>query len=154
MEMNELIAAIGVSVQKAQQTIEANGIDQFLSYFEEKEIRAKGNKAVLGQEKEENERALIPRTCKVILPGENGEDIIEVPLITMLHHKSLKLDEARIKLNVKTQLIGDQINVEVDQIASNEEGLGCDRQQIELVFKSGEPAEGVARINQSANKFL
>lgn len=27
MEMNELIAAIGVSVQKAQQTIEANGIN-------------------------------------------------------------------------------------------------------------------------------
>ena len=75
---------------------------------------------------------------------------IYVPLITMLHHKSLKLDEARIKLNVKTQLIGDQLNVEVDQIASNEEGLGCDRQQIELVFKPGEPAEWVARINQSA----
>lgn len=98
----------------------------------------------------------MPKACKVVMPTGNGDEVVQVPLIALMHHHTLQLQETRVKLNVKTDLQNENLNVEIGAIPSGANGQGQDEHmhQIELVFKSTAPSEGVSRIHQEANKFL
>lgn len=135
MELSELIGAVGAGVQEAQALVERTAEREYLRYF---------------QPPAEGEgRALVPRTVKVTLPREDGTAaVLPVPLVALVNHAPLRLEQVRVRLNIAPTLTG-RGTVEVTAAPAEKGG-----HSLELLFQAGEPGEGAARLNGAASQML
>lgn len=139
MELSELIGAVGAGVQEAQALVERTAEREYLRYFQPP-----------AEEGAEGEgRALVPRTVKVTLPREDGTAaVLPVPLVALVNHAPLRLEQVRVRLNIAPTLTG-RGTVEVTAAPAEEGG-----HSLELLFQAGEPGEGAARLNGTASQML
>jgi len=139
MELSELIAAVGVSVQQAQSRVERTAAEEYLGYF-----RAPGENGAVG-----GEGALVPWTVEVSLPGEDGQAApVAVPVVALVNHNPMRLEQVRVRMNIVPALT-EGGGVEVSAAPAGEEG-----NSLELTFRAGEAGEAAARIGGTASRLL
>lgn len=136
MELQELIAGVGLSVQRAQAALEDAALRQYLDYF-------------LPSEKGDTAGALrVPRTVSLSHPGGREENPLEVPLVALCNHNAMRLEQVRVRLNIAPSAEDGQ-TLNVSPAPAEENGS-----TIELLFQCGSPSEGIARINDSAAQSI
>ena len=141
--MDDLISAVGSCVQRAQAAIEQAAVDQYMEYFEQP-VLSRGM-----PDEDEPDGMLKPRTLDVALPGEEGEDrTVQVPLVALVNHNTLRLDQVKVKMNIIPTTLG-QGQVEIEAAPPGKEG-----HSVELVFQADGVNEAVARISSAANQML
>ena len=123
ISLEDLYSHIYDSLNKANQTVNNNKIDNIQTFFYK-----------------DNDNVYIPKNIKVKV----NEDIIEVPLITLIQHNDLKIDSMEISLN--TEFTTDCSR----NIFSKLINKGKER-NIKLIIKSNEPSENLSRIISSLN---
>lgn len=136
MELRELIAGVGLSVQQAQAALEDAALRQYLNYF----LPSK-----------EEDAAIVPRAPRTVLlnhPGGQGESPLKVPLVALCSHNAMRLEQVRVRLNVAPSMEDGQALM-VSPAPAEENG-----NTIELLFQCGSPSEGIARINDSAAQSI
>ncbi len=136
MELRELIAGVGLSVQQAQAALEDAALRQYLDYF----LPSEGGDAV--------RTPRIPRTVLLSHPGGQGESPLEVPLVALCSHNTMRLEQVRVRLNVAPSA-EDGHPLKVSPAPLEENG-----NTIELLFQCGSPSEGIARINDNASQSI
>lgn len=136
MELRELIAGVGLSVQQAQAALEDAALRQYLDYF--LPLKEEGATVV--------PRA--PRTVLLSHPGGQGDGPLEVPLVALCNHNAMRLEQVRVRLNIApSEEDGQTLNV--SPAPAEENGS-----TIELLFQCGSPSEGIARISDSAAQSI
>lgn len=136
MELQELIAGIGLSVQQAQAAVEEAALRQYLDYFSPLD----------GEEAMGAPR--IPRTVLLNPPDGRGGDPIKVPLVALCSHNAMRLEQVQVRLNVAPAM-EDGHTLNVSPAPAEENG-----NTIELLFQCGAPSEGIARISDSASQSI
>lgn len=136
MELRELIAGVGLSVQQAQAALEDAALRQYLDYF----CPSEGENAA-GVPR-------LPRTVLLSHPGGQGESPLEVPLVALCSHNAMRLEQVRVRLNVAPSAEDGQ-TLKVSPAPAEENG-----NTIELLFQCGAPSEGIARISDSAAQSI
>lgn len=139
MKMEDLIGAVGVSVQRAQNMLEQAAMDQYLNYFERPDAAIEEDSAM--------PRAMAARTLCLALPGE--ERLVEVPLLAFTSHNTLRLEQVNVKLNLVPAVAEENGGLDVAAGPAGEES-----HTVEMVFRCEGPNEAVARISDNANKLI
>lgn len=133
MELENLIAGVGRSVQQAQAVLDRACADQYLTYF-------------TPRSDESGQTTLAPRTLSLALPGADKDRVVELPLLT---HSTMSFDQVTVKLNVTLDTAQDGHSLDAIPVAAGQGG-----HQIELVFRRQEPSEAVSRFNETAGQIL
>lgn len=139
----EFLKSVGLSVQDAQSALEQYAVQSFLRFF----------KPASAADGEDGLCAVEPITRRVILPGEEGETPVDLPMAVMAHHNTLQLDTVTVRLNAKMAvrqsdnalLLEPSPLAKQDGAADGEPSNG----EVELVFRGSAASEGLARVNQS-----
>lgn len=159
IEIGKLIGNIGIAVQQAQLALEQNSEHAFLQYFDTAQISPEPLLATalgedMDQELPQPITEIKPKLHYFNLPQTDNTDLLAVPAVTLVNHSSLALDKVKIKLNVSATIKKDLFFVNVEA-APKEDGAGMPLvHEVEIEFKGAEPAEGISRIQDSANQFL
>ncbi len=171
--LDELMAAIGTSVNEAQRIIEQQALGQYCGYFTEK----KGGAG-------EPPQSLVPELLRFVVPTPDGKKVhreVAVPNVTMLPHESLNLETVRVSLAITScRMEGGKVRVEVDgrgrssgRASEKRKGAkeagddflvspsGCQYpfggrhgSALEMVFRHAPPAEGIRRLNLEQVKII
>lgn len=142
--LDYFIKSIGIAIRSAQEATERYSLETYRSWFVE-------------EENEDGEMTLRPITIKVTLPkNDGGYTDKEIPIIALLNHHSLTLDETRIKMSLIARWDDNQKSLVVESgplpKESGEDGTkSLDRCEVELVFKGNQSGEGLARY---VDKFI
>lgn len=136
MELENLIAGVGRSVQQAQAVLDRACADQYLTYF-------------TPRSDESGQTTLAPRTLSLALPGADKDRVVELPLLTLCSHSTMSFDQVTVKLNVSLDTAQDGHSLDAIPVATGQGG-----HQIELVFRRQEPSEAVSRFNETAGQIL
>lgn len=136
MELKELIAGVGLSVQQAQAALEDAALRQYLDYF----LPAGDDAGSVAPRS--------PRTVLLSQPGGQGGTPLEVPLVALCSHNAMRLEQVRVRLNVES-CAQDGKTLEISPAPAEENGS-----TIELLFQCTSPCEGIARINDSASQSI
>jgi hypothetical protein len=97
-----------------------------------------------------------PKYVTMVMPvmvgGKMVENEIRIPMYTLANHQSLKIDELEIDFCVNLEDLQDKETI------AHSFGLfkkqSDNRAKIRISFKSGEPAEGIMKINDSLVKTI
>lgn len=159
IEVGKLIESIGLSVQEAQNTLNQFSEQSFLRYFDVNDkpqendyCSAKGNgKTNCAKTLKE----IKPKFYYFNLPQTNDNELLAVPTVALTKHSSLALNHIKIKLNVSGSVMCDQFYVNVETAPKKDGKIDSQLvHEIEMEFKCSEPAEGISRIQDSANQFI
>lgn len=138
-----LTQEIGRSLQAAQDRLEQEAVDSFFRNFQTLE----GSSG----------RWEIPLTRRIGLPaGGSGElRSLDVPTAALFQHQAVGLDCVKVRLAIKTQVRSEDNALLVEPCSGGEElndtsNIG----QVEFVFKSSPPSEGIARLDLNVQKIL
>jgi hypothetical protein len=139
--IEELIKSLGVSVREAQYLINKFSLVKYAEYFTE-------------EHRDSSTVVLTPRCISFPLP--HTDEKIDVPIITLVNHSSLELEEVEIKMVVNTSWNPKSQQVEVDvspMVPGNKLPEGDESSHntthINLKFKIGPSAEGIAKHVES-----
>lgn len=142
MDMSKLVSSIGIAVQQAQHHIEEHQAQQYLHYFD-----------ASGSENGEQEQGLAPKTCLLNLPGEG--EAVQVPLLSLVHHNNMNLDQLTIKFRVDMAEMKEGIDLQTGACTKSEaEAAASGSGEVELIFRQSPAPEGIARITQCADQFI
>lgn len=139
--LGKLIDGISLSMKSAQEKIEEHTLQSYRKFFTEEE----GEDGIL---------TMRPVMVKIPLPDKNGNYVdTDIPIVALMQHNTLNLEEVRLKMNVRTVSTSDKSDdVDVEVVSNltsesgektNSSGTNC---EIELLFKSCQNQEGVSRI--------
>jgi hypothetical protein len=138
MFLDDVIKGICIAIKDAQEAIDLYQLDQYKKCF----AVAEGEEAA-GQ---------APRMLSLPIPqGDGSYKAKEIPIVTLMHHDSLHLDEVRFRMAVDSSWDEETSRMRIDMKSlSGETASDADNpkrhQEIELVFKRGESSEAVARL--------
>ena len=139
--LDHFIKSIGIAIRSAQEETERYSLEAYKNWFVEEETG-------------DGDIRLKPRTIMVSLPKNDGTYAEkEIPIIALLNHHSLILDETRIKMSLISRW-DDQEQKVVDEsgpLGNEGDGKSLDRCEVELIFKGSSSGEGVARY---VDKFI
>lgn len=139
--LSVLVASVGQAVQQAQDQLEHHSVQSFCRCFSAAD--ALGGPPVL-----------TPRSRRFALPdGAGGVREVEAPEAALMSHNAISLDTVQVRLNVlpTVEENSDTVLVEVGPAG---EAADARYSQLELTFRSAPAAEGIARVNQDAMKFM
>lgn len=141
--LDYLIKSIGISIRTAQEETEKFSLACYKEWFTE-EVTPEGG------------INLKPKTICVALPsGENTYEKREIPIIALLNHHSLALEETRIRMSMVSRWDDNQQQMVVEMSPltkdSDDSAITADRCEVELVFKRNPTGEGVSRY---VDKFI
>lgn len=139
--LDHFIKSIGIAIRSAQEETERYSLEAYKNWFVEEEA-------------EDGDIRLKPKTIMVSLPKNDGTYAEkEIPIIALLNHHSLTLDETRIKMSLISRWDDHEqkLVVESGPISSEGDGKSLDRCEVELIFKGSTSGEGVARY---VDKFI
>ncbi len=148
LELSTLLSQLGQAVQEAQDHLERQGVERYCSYFAPAvQASAEEGGAVMAA-------PLRPVSHRFAIPdGAGGTNQIEVPEAALVQHSTMALDTVQVRLNVLPALREEDGAVLVE-VGPSGEGVDGAYSQLELTFRSGPSAEGVARLNQKAIQTL
>lgn len=144
-----MIEALYDAVSKAQRNIRMNNInelDYYFPYNEEEDVRE-------------------PKTMSIKLPSktDNGFDIIEVPIYSLVNHTPLDINEFNIKFKANmcsAKKVKDNydsnphVRHKKYMISTDVTGNGKNVAEIELKCKITEPPEGLSRLSEVLEKVI
>lgn len=148
MTIEDMIGAIGTSVQTAHKAIQLHSLSEFFDcFFEKKESNetAKNGEAVYK-----------PKTLQISFPAgeeEKQAKTVTVPVAALVQHNNMDMDYVKIKLNVNiTNESEDNLQVSSQPVKdSNVNGVSG---EMEIMFKCNDTPEGVARIANRLHSLL
>jgi hypothetical protein len=78
-----------------------------------------------------------------------------IPLVTLLKHDALHLEEVRLKMAFRASWNEESNAFALDLVipAAGEAAEGS-AQEIQLLFKRGDPPEGIVRVNNELTKVI
>ncbi len=130
--LKDLLKGISSSVQEAQDYIDKSGIEQFFSYFQ-------SNEESISKEYE-------PYIRNIMIPAEvstmQKNTKVMVPLVAMVHHKRMLMDEVTITLHGKI-MEGEK---ETSIMLNTKENDATDTDEIKLVYKCLDMTEGQDKV--------
>lgn len=143
--LETLAEQIGRSIQAAQVRLEQEAADTFFRGFQTVD-QPSGSQEV-------------PLTRRVGLPGGGPGEMrtVDVPVAALVRHQSMALDCVTVRLPVMTQVRSADNALLVEPCpAGREDGAeeAADAGQMEFVFRSSPPAEGIARLDLGLQKTL
>ncbi|WP_455654521.1 DUF2589 domain-containing protein [Phascolarctobacterium sp.] len=153
LSFKDLFTTIGQAIQDAQQAIELHSYNNYWQYFS----------SVTPTNDLPTEDIVQPTIKKILLPGsgsDGGKRELLVPVVALVNHAPMSLEEVKVKLKVKTVTpAANQLQLSLGALtAADEANTDTDKQDdaniIELTFKKAPPTEGIARITQEAVKIL
>ena len=144
-----MIEALYDAVSKAQRNIRMNNInelDYYFPYNEEEDVRE-------------------PKTMSIKLPSktDNGFDIIEVPIYSLVNHTPLDINEFNIKFKANmcsAKKVKDNydsnpyVRHKKYMISTDVTGNGKNVAEIELKCKITDPPEGLSRLSEVLEKVI
>lgn len=144
--LDRLLEALYDAVSKAQRNIRINNINELNFYFpydEEDEIRK-------------------PKVVMLKLPScEGGEEIVSVPLYSLVNHHPLNIEQFNIKFKINMNMakrVQDNFNGSMRhkkyRIGTDIKGSGKNVAEVELRCKVADTPEGISRVADSLNKIL
>lgn len=138
MDLENLITVVSSSVRQAQQNVEANNVAGYLNeYFEVTN---------------DSEGTISPKTQSVCIKNLSSPKI-EVPIVSLVNHSSMCLDQVKIKMNViMSANSSNQIGVALS--SGKEDGNNPITNEIELIYKRNDPSEGISRVTQETLKLF
>jgi hypothetical protein len=100
-----------------------------------------------------------PRMVSVPLPAADGTwRTREVPEIALMHHHALQIEEVRLKFRVTMSEgeVGQGVMVELSRPAdpSAAQAVAPGSGEVEILFRRGDPPEGIARVSGEYYKTL
>ena len=150
LSFKDLFTTIGRAIQDAQQAIELHSYNNYWQYFS----------AATPANDLPTEDIMQPKIKKVILPGSGSDGVNREPVVALVNHAPMSLEEVKVKLKVKTITpAANQLQLDLGALtAADDVSTDADKQDdaniIELTFKKAQPTEGIARITQEAVKIL
>lgn len=134
-----LIKSLGLAIQEAQHEINKYDLIKYSEYFTEQQV------------KEKDKMVLLPRCVSFPLP--NSTESIDIPIITLVNHNSLGLEEVEVKMEVNTAWNKDTQQVEIDVSPIQSDVKDSDyngvnphnKTNINLKFKARPSAEGISK---------
>lgn len=146
MELSTLLSQLGQAVQEAQDHLERKGVERYCSYF---------TPAARGEDgKAAGPAPLCPVSHRFAIPdGAGGTSQVEVPEAALVQHSAMALDTVQMRLNVLPAL-REEDGAVVVEVGPSGEGVDGTYSQLELTFRSGPSAEGIARVNQKTIQTL
>jgi hypothetical protein len=150
LSFQDFLTGISAAIQHAQSAIDSYQLNVYKDYIKEK-------KSAAGDGVEKNITVL--KTISMPLPQPDGTcKVREIPLVTLINHDSLHLEEVRIKVSLSALWDEAENNMMVDlnmpYNKTEENETGKPQQQIELIFKRGESPEGIARVINELSKTI
>lgn len=148
IEIGNLMKGISKAIKEAQGHIEDCSTKNFYSYFEEQ----KGN--------EKDSGSLRSKTKIFQIPQSSGGYIERnIPVVSLVNHHSLQLEEVRLKMQVTSSWDNEKnkLMVTVEPIRHDldaNERKNEKYAEIELIFKRNDAPEGVQRILLEHYKIL
>ncbi len=136
LELSALMSQLGQAVQEAQDYLERQGVERYCSYFTPA-VQASG---------EDGPAPLRPVSHRFALPGG---DPLEVPEAALVQHTAMALDTVQLRLNV-LPAVREEDGAVMVEVGPSGEGVDGAYSKLELTFRSGPCAEGIARVNQKA----
>lgn len=133
--LSKLIDNIGTAVQNANVMLEQRAVAAYLG---------QGYEGVTSEDDSETE--FEPVSYTINIPSANGKKQLKVPVTALMHHSSLQLEQVDIKLRfVVEEGEMDEIIVSPKFSAGTMDSFSMS--ELSLQFKSVQPSEGTARIN-------
>ena len=144
ISIQELIKTLGISIQDAQDEISKEGLLRDAKYFTESELE------------NSDEMILIPKCVSFPIPHSTEGKSVEIPIITLVNHRSLELESVEINMSVNTQWNAEEEFLEVDvsplidDESSEKNGINkYNSTTISMKFKSKSSAEGISKHVES-----
>jgi hypothetical protein len=176
--MGKLLATIGQAIFEAQQSIKAYELSSYWRYFSAMtpdgdsapvRLTGSGQPSMPDEATPDGSQPLMPKLQRIRIPypdGNGAQNELNVPLLSLVHHSVLTLDEVKVRMKVSAFADEDSGALHVDVAparhapagTSGQEHVGTvpapNEHEIELVFRRDAPSEGVARITQEITKLL
>lgn len=152
--LNDLLQAIGASIQSAQNYLEYTAITAYFGYFKTADVsKEEGENAANDGEPD----TFMPITKTIALPSteQNNQDLksLTVPLAALSQHSTMKLDTVTVRLNAIPSVDPSTNALLLEVGPTNEEPGNADTaikpSELELVFRSAPCSEGISRLNQN-----
>ncbi|MDO5558491.1 MAG: DUF2589 domain-containing protein [Oscillospiraceae bacterium] len=138
MNLEDLISSVSSSVRQAQSSVEKNNVKQYVdTYF--KKLK-------------DSDGSLTPVT-KAFKIKSSDSSKIDVPLVSLVNHSTVTLDQVNIKMNV-IMSVNSSNQIEAALTASSDNCETNMASEIELIYKQKDPAEGLARVTQETLKLI
>lgn len=148
IEIGSLMNGISKAIKEAQELIEDQSRESFNRYFVTENTNA--NEPV----------PLRPKMMKIQIPNAAGEYIEkDVPIVSLVNHHSLQLEEVRLKMQVTGSWDNetDKLMVTIEPIRHDLDASERKYEkytEIDLIFKRNNAPEGVQRILLEHYKVL
>lgn len=130
MELGKLFAAVGQSVQQAQEALAQQEVERYLRYF----LPANGEGL-----------PVCPKTLRISVDG-TPDRYVDVPLAVMTPHTSIGLKQ--VKITMRGEVFADEQSESAMIRAGVSQGAEVRGDTIELLFESTPQSEGQARATQ------
>lgn len=153
-ELEELLSTIGKSIRDTLKAVEEHSLTRYLEYFD-------------SEEGSDGKLKLQPKTVTIPVPAADGTyEPREIPIVALMHHSSLQIEELRLKFHVHMDDEDDRegkarVHARLVPLGVRSSHPGAEHAEehssfadVEVFFKRGEPNEGVARISGSYYKIL
>lgn len=129
MKLEQILTDISGAAKTAQESLERQNLENFLSNFS-------------------GDDELIPAAKKILISNSEGKRFcVNVPIAAIIPHNQFKLSQINIKLKLFLNEVNGSINAEF--APSEAEGSGVS--EIELVLNTDIPSEGISRIKDKMN---
>jgi len=130
LEMNQLLTAIGLSVQQAQEFLSKQDVERYMRYFTNEDT------------------VFEPKAIRFSLGGGEKNKYIDVPIAVMTPHEPIGLKQVKVKVNGNMYEDLQTQNIRMHVGPSDSENEEAQNGTIEMIFESGMQSEGQARANQ------
>ena len=130
MEMNQLLTAIGLSVQQAQEFLSKQDVERYMRYFTNEDT------------------VFEPKAICFSLGGGEKNKYIDVPIAVMTPHEPIGLKQVKVKVNGNMYEDLQTQNIRMHVGPSDSDNEEAQNGTIEMIFESGMQSEGQARANQ------
>jgi len=136
--IRNLIKSLGVSISEAQNDIDQFTLRKYANYFTE-------------EKSEDGRITLIPKSVSLPLP--HTDEIIDIPIITLVNHTTLAIEEVEIRISVNASWNpqSEEVEIDVSPIVPTKDSAATDgvnphnMSQIILKFKTTVVAEGILK---------
>lgn len=139
VSLKALLTGIGESVKEAQNAIRRNEIQDFFSYFETHS---------------DNKPGYTPQMKNIVIPADvsrlHKDTKIAVPLVAMVHHKNMLMDEVTITLHGKIR----ESNGEPMILLGTKDEESDVQDEIKLVYRCQEATEEHERVMEAITENI
>ncbi|WP_420628425.1 DUF2589 domain-containing protein [Candidatus Leptofilum sp.] len=144
--LDNLLAALSISIHRANEILKESSIDEFSKYFDET------------HDEEGQVSSYTPTSIPLKVPaGDGSHKVIDVPIVALLHHHAMALENVKVEINLKTvywEEENEMLAVRVGPLDQEENQPSGISASFVLDFKLNETPEGKSRTYDNFIKHL